>query len=294
MELQQLRYFQLVAKNEHITKTAEMLHISQPSLSITITRLEQELGVPLFDRRGRQIRINQYGKLFLRRVDRILTELDEGKQEIKEVAGLEGGIVSLASANMTVLPQLLSQFLQTYPGTKLRLLQAPVSTMNDLLETGEVDFCISSPVVQGVRVRGVALLQENILLIVPATHMLAERNDIDLREVAGEAFVSLKAGYGLRDLMDMYCRQAGFVPNVACEVDEPLLVNTLVGAGAGIAFIPSSAWRELETTTCLPLRIKNPTCERIIGLAWLESRHLSRAAQRFRQFTIDYFHQIHP
>lgn len=89
MELLQLKYFQTVARLEHMTKAAEELHIAQPSLSKTIARLEKDLGVPLFDRQGRQITLNPFGKVFLKRVERIFHELSEGEREIKDLANLQ-------------------------------------------------------------------------------------------------------------------------------------------------------------------------------------------------------------
>lgn len=102
MELQQLKYFQVVARLEHMTKAAEELHITQPSLSITIARLEEALGAPLFDRFGRNIKLNEFGQLFLKRVERIFRELEEGKREVRDLAGLELGTVNLASTNLVL------------------------------------------------------------------------------------------------------------------------------------------------------------------------------------------------
>ena len=120
MELQQLRYFLTVARLEHMTRAAEELHITQPSLSITISRLEESLGVPLFDRYRRQIKLNEFGKAFLRRVERIFDELEEGKRELLDLAGLEHGTVSVASTSMGILKDLIDSFLTQYP-VKFRL-----------------------------------------------------------------------------------------------------------------------------------------------------------------------------
>lgn len=97
MDLLQLRYFQAVARREHISQAAEELRVAQPSVSRTIARLEKELGVPLFDRRGRQVRLNSYGVAFLRRVDRALSELDEARRELSDAAGLGHGRVTVAA-----------------------------------------------------------------------------------------------------------------------------------------------------------------------------------------------------
>ena len=104
MDLLQLRYFRVVARVEHMTKAAQELFIAQPSLSKTIRRLEKEIGVPLFDQQGRTIRLNQFGKAFLEHIERLFRELEEGQREVRDMAGLEQGEVSLVTASLYWLP----------------------------------------------------------------------------------------------------------------------------------------------------------------------------------------------
>src|SRR5258708_33114532 len=111
MDLLQLKYFQAVAQLEHMTRAAEQLSIAQPFLSQSIAKLEEDLGVPLFDRQGRRIQLNQFGKVFLKRVERVFVELDEGRREVADLAGLEHGLIALAVASTQPLPDLLSAFL---------------------------------------------------------------------------------------------------------------------------------------------------------------------------------------
>jgi len=289
MELQQLKYFQAVARLEHMTRAAEELNITQPSLSITIARLEKDIGVPLFERYGRQIKLNDFGRIFLKRVNRVFSELDEGIREVKDLAGLEYGTVSLAATNLVLLPELLNSFLSQYPQVKFRLFQDTTLKMQQQLEKGEVDLCITSPPVEGRGVKIMPLFKEEIILIVPNQHRLANREEIELHELVDDPFVSLKIGYGIRDTADYLCKQAGFVPNIAFEVNEPSLVSCLVQSGVGVAFLPMNAWKGTleQTTACL--HIKEPQFQRTIGLSWLEERYFSAASQRLRQFVIDYF-----
>lgn len=120
MDLLQLKYFQTVARTEHITKAAEELHISQPSLSKVIARLEDDLEVPLFDRKGRQIKLNNYGKTFLRRVNRMFTELEDGKHELSDMRGNENNKISFALNVMSLFPELLKEYLKKFPHTRFR------------------------------------------------------------------------------------------------------------------------------------------------------------------------------
>jgi DNA-binding transcriptional LysR family regulator len=119
LNLLQLQYFQTVARLEHMTKAAQELNVSQPSLSNTMSRLEESLGVPLFVRQGRQIRLTTFGRQFLQRVNLAFFELEKGKREMEEMAGGEKGIISFAVTLPNALPVLLKEFLEIHPQAKL-------------------------------------------------------------------------------------------------------------------------------------------------------------------------------
>jgi DNA-binding transcriptional LysR family regulator len=293
MDLLQLKYFQVVAQLEHMTHAAEKLYIAQPSLSQSIAKLEEELGVPLFDRQGRRIHLNQFGRTFLKRVERAFLELDEGKREIADLAGLEQGSIALAVASTQPLPDLLSGFLAHYPRVRFRLFQQhSLAAVVQQLERGEIDLCISSPPIEQPGITWVPLMTEEIFLLVPAGHPLARRGSIRLIEAANEPFISLKPGHGMRDLMDEICKHAGFVPNVAFEGDETATVRGLVTAGLGVTFSTALTSKGFVEQPVVPLHIEEPICQRVIGLAWLEERYLSVAARHFQQFVIEYFSRL--
>ena len=299
MDLLQLRYFQTVARLEHMTRAARQLYIAQPSLSQTIARLEDELGVPLFDRQGRQIQLNQFGRALLRRVERVFGELEDAKREIADLAGVERGSIALAVLIPQVLPDLLRAFLVDHPHVDFRLFHQYSSfTVQQQLERGEIDLCITSPPIEQPGIGWMSLMNEEIYLMVPPGHRLAQRTSIDLTEVEHEPFISLKPGNTTRDLTDSFCRQAGFTPKVAFEGDEPSTIRGLVTAGLGVGFISelvmSNATVEpfWKNGAVIPLHIREPQCQRIIGLAWRKEHYLSQAAQQFREFLVYYFEQI--
>lgn len=290
MDLLQLKYFQTVAQLEHMTRAAAKLYIAQPSLSQSIAKLEEELGVPLFDRQGRRIYLNQFGRTFLKRVERIFLELDEGRRELADLAGLEQGLVALAVASTQLLPDLLSGFLARYPRVRFRLFQQhTLEAVIQQLERGEIDLCISSPPIERPGIAWVPLMTEEIFLLVPAGHPLARRGSIRLIEAANEPFVSLKPGHGQRNMMDEICKEAGFVPNIAFEGDESATIRGLVSAGLGVTFFTALAEKNITGLPVVRLPIEDPVCQRTIGLAWLEDRYLSVAARQFQGFVIEYF-----
>lgn len=268
MDLLQLRYFQVVARVEHMTRAAEELSIAQPSLSKTIRRLEKEIGVPLFDRQGRSIRLNQFGKVFLGHLDTLFRELEEGQRKVRDMAGLEHGMVSLVAATLYGLPGLLHRFQVAHPSVHFHLSQRSLSEMPQQLETGGCDFCFLSTPLRKPGIQWRPLLTEEILLIVPTGHRLAEHNSIPLREVAHEAVVIEKVGSGLRDLIDNFCQQAGFTPRIVYEIDEPAALFEFVKARLGLAFTPASMKNRINEQTLTSLRLTNPTCQRTLGIAW--------------------------
>ncbi|KZL90252.1 LysR family transcriptional regulator [Clostridium magnum] len=289
MELLQLKYFQTVARLEHMTRAAEELRIPQPALSKTISLLEKELGVLLFDRRGKYIHLNDYGRTFLTRVDQALGALEDGKQELNDLAGKTFGEVKLAVlAASNLLPELLASFRKEHPHINFNLIQHFPSPA----ARPDFDLCISSPLMKLEGTNNIPLISEEIFLAVPTEHPLAKRGSVKLNEVAGSDFISLKQGKVLREITDTFCKYAGFTPHVVFESDDPATVRGLIRAGQGIAFIPAITWGGSTGSSMVLLHIEEPICKRTISLTCKEERYLPQAARLFRQFSIDYFAKL--
>lgn len=288
MELLQLKYFQKIAHLEHMTKAAEALSVSQPSLSKTLRMLEEELGVQLFDREGKYIRLNEYGKAYLKNVDIALAALEDGKRKLINMNKERLQPIYLAVlAASPVLPNLLSSFRDLYPNVSFQLLQnSPQYTQ------GDFDLCISSLPVNREGVGGTPLLTEEIFLAVPKGHRLADRKSVKLQEAANEGFIHLKPGNALREITDSFCKLAGFSPRIAFESDDPATVRGLITAGQGIGFIPVVSWRGTIGDSVVLLKIEEPVCSRTLGLFWMENRYQSEMVLAFRQFTVDYFQKL--
>ncbi|MCR8645366.1 LysR family transcriptional regulator [Paenibacillus sp. N1-5-1-14] len=290
MELLQLQYFIAVARLEHVTEAARSLHVTQSSLSKTIGRLEEDLGFPLFDRTGRKLRLNEYGSRFLRRAERALFELEQGKQEMKDLSNLEHSTLELAVTTASTLPNILREFRKKMPNIQYHVQMLTTQEMVALLHRGEVDFCLSSPPIEGDDIDCQIVCIEPILVAVPKGHHLANRKSIPLIELRNESFVGVKRGYGTRDLVDSVCKSVGFVPQYVYEGNEPARLSALVEAGIGIAFIPSTAMNSQEHI--LYLQVEDHELVREIALLWHKSRYISRAAMEFREVVVEYFGAI--
>lgn len=290
VELLQLQYFRTVAKMEHMTNAAKELRIAQPALSKTISRLEEDLGVPLFDRNNRQIKLNAFGKAFLKSVDTALSVLEEGRREVADLAGMERGSIRIATTALNRLSGALGAFRERYPDVSFRIVQIAPNSMMDMvrmLESGEVDLCFIAASLEHALIREMPVLQAEVHLAVPRGHRLEERKSITLREVDGEDFIDYKEGHPFRKLNESFCRSAGIGRDVVCEVDEPAALSSLVSAGLGVAFVPTCKGDE-EPPYAL-VRIENPDCYRSYSVAWQEQRYLSQAAKEFREFLVRHF-----
>jgi DNA-binding transcriptional LysR family regulator len=289
MDLLQLRYFQAVARHQHVSRAAAELRVAQPALSRAIARLEAELGVPLFDRRGRRVRLNRFGAMFLARAGRALDELDQGQRELGDAAGLAQGTVAVAAETLRTLSGLVAGFLAGHPGVSFRLFQSPAPAMAAQLQAGEVDLCLASQPLSGPALTSVELLSEEVLLAVPPSHRLAGRTRVRVGELAGQPFVTTRPGYWQRALTDRLFTDAVIV----CEGDEPYAIRGLISAGVGIGLMPAMARRLAPDPPAGWLHLDVPSldtpCRRTLSLVWRADAYQPAAARALADFAAGYF-----
>jgi DNA-binding transcriptional LysR family regulator len=290
MEWQQLEYFRVVAKTEHFRKSAELLAISQPALSRSITKLEEELGVNLFDRAGRSVQLNKFGRVFLKRVENGLKEISIGIQEINQLKNPYTGTVSLAflqTLGITILPEILSHFNKRYPHVEIQLFQTKIlDSINQLLNR-EVDLCLISKFNDNTNITWHPLLDEELFAYVPANHRLANRPSISLCELSKDNFIGFKKELGMREVINNFCEKAGFTPIIKFEGEDVSTLAGLVSSGLGVTIIP--AFHGISSEKIKQISISEPYCHREVGLAWLNGNLLSPSAELFKNFVKESF-----
>lgn len=244
-DLRQLSHFVAIAEAGTFRRAAEKTFTAQPALSVSIRRLEEGLGVRLFDRGARGVALTPAGEAFLIEARHTLLHAEQARQTAR-LAGLgEWGQVRLGfvgSAAYRLLPRTLPDFIGRYPNLKLELLEGETVSILQMIREGRLDAgVIRTPVddVRGLRIIDVE--KDNLLAVLPATHPLSARTSIDLAELAGEDFVMFSKTLvpGLRAAVVEACRAAGFFPSVAQEATQALTVIGLVGSGMGVAIVPA-------------------------------------------------------
>jgi DNA-binding transcriptional LysR family regulator len=286
-----LRQFVAAAREEHMTHAAELLGIPQPTLSRSIARLEAELGVPLFTRPGRSIKLTRHGRYLLESSERALLTLAASLERLTGEADPEHGRVALGFLHTLggeLVPRLLWDFRASYPEVRFTLVQDSAPRLLARLRDGELDLCLTSPLPSGPDVLARGLAEQRIDLFVPAGHRLAaQRGGLPLTRAAAEDFIVMEPGYGLRAITDAMCREAGFEPRIAFEGEEVDTARGLVGAGLGVSLLPVTA-SSMADSSVVPVRITEPRAVRTIGIAWPADRTLTALAATFRDFALTY------
>jgi DNA-binding transcriptional LysR family regulator len=281
-----MRWFAAVGRIEHVTQAASELGVPQPTLSRGIARLESELGIALFTRSGRVLRLTREGRLLLRYVERSLAELDAGEAELNEERDLLHGKVSLGflpTLGTALVPRLLSDFRIAQPGIRFSLMQDTHAMLLRRLREGEADLALTAPLPDASEFDRYPLGEEEVRLAVPADHRLAAfRDGLPLSAAAAESFIGFSPGYGLSNATEAWCREAGFSPRMAFEGGDTATLRGLVGAGLGISLLPMSHGD--PPPGVVELSVTEPRTTRTVGLVRLLGHRLSPPARAFAEF----------
>ncbi len=295
MELTQLHYFRTVARYEHITQAAEELSISQPALSRTISRLESSLGKQLFTRNGNKISLNENGRIFLRRAEMALLEIEEGLKEVKASDEQETGTISFAITESGFISGPLVNFLISNPKLHVKQYIRSIPEMKTGLESGEFDFAISFSPIESDLIEWMPLVSEEILAFISFQNVLAGRHTVSLRDLQNERFIFNSSSYNIKDTICSYCRRLGFEPDIFYEGMENEVSDKLVESDLGVLFVPSTAYifhfREFPPQEILatPLHIIEPVGQRVMGISMLKRKHITESSRSFYEYLINYF-----
>lgn len=290
MELHQLRYVLAVVRAGSFTRAAEELFLAQPSLSVQVRKLEKELGVELFRRLGRRVELTAAGEAFLEHVEPALFHLEQARTQALAVRNVERGRVAigvLPSVGAALLPGVLADYRCAHPNVEVRLTEHNVSAeFERMVQTGKLDLAVIRSPWGRPGVTGRILVREPMVAMLPADHRLAGRPGLDLDELAGDDFVGMHRGYGLRELMEAVCLRHGFSPRVTVETSQLSVLCGMVRSGIGVAVVPRLAATGYHTA--VPLR--DPEAFRELGVVWRDAGQLAPAASAFLELLLTAAH----
>ncbi|VVE06731.1 LysR family transcriptional regulator [Pandoraea capi] len=249
MELRHLRYFVTVAEELHFSRAAQKLNIGQPPLSMQIRALEDELGVPLFERSQRRVFLTAAGRAFLVRARQILADADAARLEVQQIAGLDAGELRIAfttSAPMTnLMKRVLTSYRQRYPRVTLTLSESPSENQREALVARTLDIGLLRQAEDAPPVAGLSfetLIDEALVVVLHQGHRLARRASLSIADLADEAFIMHPHGVGtaIDGQIRGMCERAGFTPRVVQEARESTTIVALAASGLGVAILPAA------------------------------------------------------
>lgn len=292
MQLYQLHQFQIMAKCEHMSKAAELLHISQPTLSLNLSRLEDELKVKLFDRIGRNIKLNKYGKLFLYHVERAMEELEAGKNSVHVL--YNEGTIRIADALLANSFTMFENYMARHPEIYFSQQTCTLPEIWMLLESKSIDmaFALLDPNFNlNNNFVWHPIQRSKLMAMVSANHPFAARSEISLCELEGQPITYSIPGFDARDSFDKYCNLAGFIPNyIYTSIKTSLFVDFMKNKNSA-SIVLDTIWEsspEYRPDGVVGIKLKDPYCYVDLGILTLKGYQISKQANNFLKYSVDF------
>jgi DNA-binding transcriptional LysR family regulator len=284
VELYQMRYVLAVADHGSFTRAAAALHVVQPALSQGIRRLENELGLQLFDRIPRGIRPTVAGEAFIHHIRRALADVERAERAVAELRDLKAGRVTLGltpSATIAILPRLLETYRSEYPGIQVEVIEEMTDALVDLLAAGRVDLALVSLPIDATEITAEPLYDERLALTIGRDHRLVGAESVALADLVEEMWILPYRRHGVRRLIEEACAAAGFTPRIAVELTGLGPIKELVQRGLGISVLPPAVVApEASLGLLAVVPISSPTIIRTVGVARRSEDQLTRAAAK--------------
>jgi LysR family transcriptional activator of glutamate synthase operon len=296
LELRQILYFIEVAKREHVTDAAIHLHVAQSAVSRQIFNLEAELGVDLFVREGRNVKLTPIGRVFLENMEHAVTIIENAQREIKEYLDPGQGTIRIgfpSSLATYTMPTAISAFREKYPNVKFHLKQGAYYSLIEGVSKGEIDMALLGPVpMKEKKVKGSIFFKEELVALLPSNHPFAIAKSLKLSDLRDESFILFPQNFILREIIMNACSQLGFQPQVAFEGEDIDAIKGLVSAGLGITIIPEITLIDALPRSTVKIPIIEPSVTRTVGVIIPRDRQLLPTQNLFYLFLMDFFTRL--
>jgi LysR family transcriptional regulator, transcription activator of glutamate synthase operon len=296
MELRQIEYFIEVALREHVTEASHALHVAQSAISRQIVNLESELGVPLFIREGRNVKLTPIGRIFLEHMQHAMKVIETARREVEEYIDPDRGTIRIgfpSSLATYMLPNVISAFRKSHPQVKFQLKQASYHQLVDSVVNGEMDMALIGPVPKNNKnIKTDILFVDKIVALLPSNHPLADKPLLNLSQLRDDSFVLFPDGFILRDIVVNACGLQGFQPKVSFEGEDIDAIKGLVSAGLGVTLIPEITLVDNVPRSTVKLHLMDQQVTRTVGVITPSERKLLPTVEIFYDFIRDFFERV--
>ncbi len=279
MELLQLKYFSDAAVTENFSKTAKKFMVPPSAVSQSIQRLEKELGILLFERKGNRIILNENGKIFFHAVTQSQKILSDAKKKLLENSDeLSGEIRILVLCNRSIVSDAIRQFKQLYPKVTFVLNHSFSDSQHFDLVVADNYFPI-----KGYSKK--TMITEDIALAFSKNHFLAKQTSIRLPDLVDQRFITMSQNSSLYHLTQLLCHNAGFSPKISIECDDPVSIREYIEMDMGISFVPLYSWKHQLSDKIICKKLSG--CTRTTFVYWDDSRYMTNASTVFMELLLD-------
>ena len=282
MEVNQLRYVCAIADTGNFSRAAERCRIAQPSLSQQVQKLEEDLGVKLFDRLGRSIRLTEAGRAFIPRARAILEQMDAARTSAADKnADLRGNVTVgvIPTVAPYLMPRYTARFAKKFPDAKLRIIEDTTSVLVQGLRDLSIDVAVLALPLRHKDLELFPIRTERLFAVLKKNHPRARAKSLALKDLRGESFVMLRDGHCFRDLSLDTCARARITPNIAFESAQFSSLLGMVAAGIGVSLVPEMAID--RNAGCRYVRLSDAQATRTIVAAVVRGRSFNRVQQAF-------------
>ncbi|MGI5978394.1 MAG: LysR family transcriptional regulator [Oscillospiraceae bacterium] len=297
MELRDLRYFCMTAELEHVTKAANKLGVAQPYLTKVIGQIEEEIGARLFDKVGRQIKLNKYGEAFYTQARKVLASMDNLYNEMDLMLDRQGRNITLLSNTEAYTPDLIEKFYKNHSNYTVSIFYSSYTEMLDALKTGEADFALTYPPINQGAASGIVTelaFYDVGWILLPPGHPLLKKRVIHFEDLRGEKLVTSPKDSAIRWKVEPLYEKSGMEMDIVCESNDLDVLTRAVGCGMGYAFMPSLYMNDRPELYDHAVEVLAPQEDRqgYFGFSYSENIKDNRNAMDFRDFAMAYFRQM--
>ena len=288
-DFNQLIAFVAVADLESFKLAAEKVFISPPALSRRIEKLETSLGVRLFNRTTREVRLTPIGKSFYEKVKSALDDLELTALNIKDIADTYVSHISIACIPSVIdefLLEPLSLLIKNYPKMKIRIFDGSELSVIDNVQNGKADFGITFLSSNTPGLSFDPLFTDQFVAVIPSSHPFAKKKKLAWKELLGQRLITIGQASGNRQMLNTHFTREGIFPSICIEVNRPASIPNLVSEGLGIAIIPGLTFTAKNHPNLIAIPIENQNLKREIGIIYQHGSNLSPAAK----FVVDAIH----
>jgi DNA-binding transcriptional LysR family regulator len=282
MDARDLEVFLAVVKHLNFTRAGEEVHLSQPSVSVRIRMLEEELQVKLFEQVNKKVVLLEAGHILEFHARRVVAALEDTRRAIDDFRGLEAGAIKIAASTtpgMYLVPRVIAEFKMQHPRISISLITKNTRQVEIAVVKNECDLGFVGGHLIGDNIQSVQWRTDEIVLIVPPTHQLAKKKKITLINLAKEQILYREQGSATRAEVEKMFASRDFHLEPAADLDNPEAVKQAVAGGLGIAFVSKfSVEAELKAKTLIAIRVHGLSIERELKIIYRKGKHLSRAA----------------